>query len=328
MSKLNRLLSIIKTYTYGRKGDKPSTASFWYMRAPATIFTPHHLEIWRKFDGPYPPYLFDHRSKLDYPSVREDGVALLNYDDPIGTQVNPEAAFQYALGLADAYLNQKRQELRTQFLSCCNYFLSVQDERGNFPYEFDWYESKAPWYSALAQSRGVSVMLRAWKMTGDEKYLRSARLAVSQFMTPIEDGGYLATFGPESCTYFEEYPHSPSAVMNGFLATAFGLFELNELAPDEPSQVLFDLSIESLKKMLPHYTLDWWTLYDLRGQPDKNNVQSPFYHDMVIQYITVLAIIAPCPEFERICEIWKDQYTISNKLRATLGKIVFKVNER
>ena len=171
-------------------------------------------------------------------------------------------------------------------------------------------------------------MLRAWKMTGDEKYLRSARLAVSQFMTPIEDGGYLATFGPESCTYFEEYPHSPSAVMNGFLATAFGLFELNELAPDEPSQVLFDLSIESLKKMLPHYTLDWWTLYDLRGQPDKNNVQSPFYHDMVIQYITVLAIIAPCPEFERICEIWKDQYTISNKLRATLGKIVFKVNER
>lgn len=327
MSALSRVARIVRTYTVGRLGGAPSTAAFWYNAAPPRVIDAASLTAYRADADPYPLYLFDHRGKLSYPTVDADGVAFLNYDPPIGRQLNPEAAFQYLLGVADA-VRTTRPELKDTFLRGATRLLDLQTPEGDWPYQFDWFESKAPWFSALAQSRGVSVMLRAGRLSGDDRFIESAHRAVSRFEVPLADGGYLHTFESTGIPYFEEYPLSPSAVMNGFLATVFGLWELTELTGAESARRKLNLALDSLEQMLPAYDCGWWTLYDRRGYPEHPNVQSVFYHRMVVDYMRVLVTLDDRPAFRDLRQRWEGYNTGPARLKATLAKLKFKVTHR
>ena len=326
MSKTRRLAKLAWDYTLGRKGARPSTASFWYLQAPARVDSPATLEAYLNSAEPWPIYLFDQTVKLSYPSVNGAGVVTLHYGGPVGDQENPEAAFQYALGLADK--GRSDEAAKEMFLACARHYRDLQTADGSFPYLFDWFESKAPWSSALAQARGASVMLRAFMATGDAAYRDSALLAVGKFGVPVEEGGFLASFPPTGSPYFEEYPKAPTCVMNGFLSTTFGLWELGHWLGDENSKRLFTFACDSLEQMLPHFSTGWWTLYDLRGAPGQPNVQSPFYHEMVVEYMKVLGQLDPRPAFQRTLAEWQAMDTPKNRLRATWAKIVFKVAVR
>lgn len=324
---VKRLGRITYNYTLGRLSSAPSTANFWYRQAPPRVVDQESLQKYLDQTSLWPEYLFDHRNKLSYPSFNSQGIVVLNYDG-IGPQVNPEAAFQFALGLADQILIENASKNTSQFLSICDYFMKEQTPEGDFPYHFDWGANKAPWSSALAQSRGASVLLRAWMASGEDEYLKSALLAISRFEVPIDEGGYLNIFGQELCPYFEEYPQDPSVVINGFMATFFGLYELacwtNESRPKE----LLAMAKSSLAKMLPHFDAGWWSLYDLHGTEKLPNLCSPFYHEMMINYLRVICTITPDESFNQILDTWQRQNTPVNRLRALVGKTKFKVAVR
>ncbi|MDI9636799.1 D-glucuronyl C5-epimerase family protein [Kamptonema cortianum] len=332
--KLGRLTRILSDYTVGRGGRRPSTASFWYLQAPAR---PHIVQArtaglsGEHPHSPYDHYLFDQQVKLRYPSIRADGIPILHYHDPVGDQVNPEAAFQYGLGLADRFLETRDTADREAFLAIARYFKNIQTSEGDFPYEFAWYESKPPWASALAQARGVSIMLRAHRLAPDEGFLDSATKAISKFDIPVEKGGFLAEFsvnGKALCHYFEEYPGSPTAVINGFMSTIFGLWELATWESNERAQELLNLALDSLEVMLPHYEVDWWTLYDRTQVGNLKNIQSPFYHDMVIEYMKIISEIDKRECFRTALERWQAWNTPVGRLRATFAKLRFKVAHR
>lgn len=325
MSKLSRLGRVAWDYTLGRATAKPSTASFWYLQAPARVHSSETFDQYLRSANPYPLYLFDQTVKLAYPSVNADGVVTLHYGPPVGDQENPEAAFQYALGLADQGLNDP--ESMKKFIACATHYRDRQAADGTFPYLFDWFESRAPWASALAQARGASVMLRAYLATGDESFKMSAIDAVRLFDLPVADGGFLATFAQTGSPYFEEYPKSPTCVMNGFLSTTFGLWELSHWLKDEKASSLFQTACDSLEQMLPFYSNGWWTLYDLR-ETRLPNVQSPFYHTMVIEYMKVLCQLDHRPAFKQILADCQAMDTATNRLRATWAKLKFKVAVR
>lgn len=327
MSRLSsNLRHLVGNYLLGRVDGGPSSARFWYLPEPPNVCDAASAA--RYLAAPTPHYLMDYRAKLRYGLVGDDGIIRLNYGGDIGPQINPEAAFQYALGWHDRWLETGEPRAREVFLHYARFFRDYQTPEGNFAYRFDWYASPAPWHSALAQSRGASVLLRAWLLTGDADDLAAARRAIGAFEIPIAAGGFVARHPRAGVEYLEEYPYQPTAVINGFMAALFGPFELGRWTGDERAAALFDRGVSALEAMLPHYTTSWWSLYDLDPDSPLPNVHSPRYHGMVTDYLRVLAALSGSARIAEYRDRWARNDTAANRARAYAVKAYKKLVHR
>jgi heparosan-N-sulfate-glucuronate 5-epimerase len=87
----------------------------------------------------------------------------------------------------------------------------------------------------MSQGHGISVLSRAYYLSGEEIYLRSGLKALRPFQLSSARGGVTAYF-LDQLPWYEEYPtEPPSFVLNGFIYSLIGLYDLFTLAP--PSQV-------------------------------------------------------------------------------------------
>ena len=87
-----------------------------------------------------------------------------------------------------------------------------------------------PGVSAMGQGRAAALFAKAWRMTGDARYARSADLALGGFQVPVNSGGVFntVTAGGRTGVWYPEraYPgKNPwmGAALNGFMATIIGL---------------------------------------------------------------------------------------------------------
>ncbi len=286
-----KIIHLIDNYAIARLQKRPSTAQFWYLPEPP------NLQILQNIDNNYiatstaPLYPIDYRQKLKYRLTNKENIIVLPYAEPIGRQINPEAAFQYALGLHDQYLHTNNTDYLKKFFHYAHFFLLRQKENGVWSYDFDWFASKAPWGSALAQARGASVMLRAWLHSKEARYATAIENAFALFSVSIRDGGFLHLFKPGNCQYFEEYPCTPTGVMNGFMASLISLWEVSYWTKKTWLQDLWHQGVQSLEKMLPWYSTGWWSLYDRDPNTPIANVNSPRYHLLEIHYLQILSTL-------------------------------------
>jgi hypothetical protein len=325
IDKVKKSWSIIDNYGLSRFLGKPSTALFWYYPEPPNITNVETLNRYKQLTSKAPFYLMNYAAKLQYSLANRAGIIVLPYESPIGKQVNPEAAFQYALGLHDQYLVSGDSAWLEKFWCYVDYFLQRQGPEGDWYYDFTWRTLEAPWASALAQARGASVMLRAWLHSGNRSYLQSALLAVSKFDKATDTGGFLHLFMPEKCYYFEEYPGLGSGVINGFMACLFGLWELKIWTGNEKVSALWEMGVESLQKMLPYYTLRGWTLYDKTGSSKTPNINSPRYHRLMTNYMLVLSVLHDAPIFKEYYAYWDSKNTRFSQLQALMLKFKNKI---
>lgn len=289
---IKKALSITDNYLVAKIQNRPSTSQFWYLPEPPAILDFKDFEQYKKCKlSPF--YLMDYRAKLKFTLTNPEGIILLPYPKPIGKQINPEAAFQFALGLHDEFYYTKNNIYKDQFFHYADYFLKKQTSLGLWDYEFDWFTAKAPWHSALAQSRGAAVMLRAWLLSKKPEYYHAAIKSLNQFLVPTDEGGFLHEFKSESCWYFEEYPPMPTGVINGFMASLISIWELSYWTKETSIKKLWKIGIESLQKMLPYYSMTWWSLYDLDEMTPIKNVNSPRYHLLEINYLKILNFLEP-----------------------------------
>jgi hypothetical protein len=320
--------NIVDNYVIAPWQKRPSTSGFWYLPEPAQIKTSADLARYQQAKiSPF--YLIDYRAKLNYRLTNADNIIVLPYPTPLGAQLNPEAAFQYALGLHDKYLiSQTKQDLNA-FLAYAEYFLQQQNPQGLWAYQFNWYESKAPWYSALAQARGAVVMLRAHLLTQDHRYRNAASLAVQQFNVPTSAGGFLHPFPYAPCHYFEEYPQTPTGVLNGFMSCLMNIWELHYWYQDAWLKELWQSGLEALHLMLPFYSNGWWSLYDLDKASPLVNVNSPRYHLLEIHYLQILSVLSNSThlqqEYARRLQQYKNKLQRSRALSLKfLRKVLYK----
>jgi hypothetical protein len=325
MKYIYKMWRLLDNYVFARWQHRPSTAAFWYLPEPPVIRNQDDLLNYKR--SPVSPVFFiNYQKKLEYTLQNTDGIIVLPYDNPIGYQINPEAAFQYALGLHDTYRINQDPVYLNKFLYYAQFFLTQQTVEGLWTYAFDWFGSKAPWYSALAQTRGACVMLRAWMLTQELDYLNAAKNALNKCDVPIKEGGFLHRFKLNDCMYFEEYPHAPTGVINGFMSSLICLWELKFWLTDQWIDELWKNGIKSLEKMLPFYNTGWWSLYDLDDQSPILNVNSPRYHLLEIHYLEVLYVLSHSPVI--LNELTRRQLQYKNsiyKFRALLTKLFRKL---
>ena len=156
-------------------------------------------------------------------------------------------------------------------MAAAEWVLRNQDDKGGWPMpvsrELGTDILQPGWYSALGQGVCISLLARAYGVTKDERYLEAAMKGTKLFSIPSEDGGVKAVF-MDKYVWYEEYPtQPPSFVLNGFMISLFGLYDLATTAPspkNEESKRLFEEGKASLKVLLPLYDSGKGTLYDLR----------------------------------------------------------------
>ncbi|XP_052860948.1 D-glucuronyl C5-epimerase B [Anopheles cruzii] len=168
------------------------------------------------------------------------------------------------------------------------------------------------WYSAMAQGHAISLLARAYYHSrGDQRYLRAALDGLKLFRIPSYQGGVLATFLGKYAWY-EEYPTTPhSFVLNGFIYSLLGLYDLNSTAPANQSNeaaMLFEQGMTSLKKMLLLYDTGSGTSYDLRHFTlgIAPNLARWDYHATHVNQLLLLATIDPDPLIIQTAERWKN----------------------
>ena len=230
----------------------------------------------------------------------------------------PVAVFQYGLGAYDLYLLYGDSIYLEKFRHCADWVVSNQELSGAWNNFFFIYPEHP--YSAMAQGEGVSLLLRAYKQFGDNRYIEHAKKAVDFMLTPIESGGTARFDGKRIVLY--EYTNSP-AVLNGWVFALFGLYDYLTVTDDELSEDIFERSVDTLAEMLPLFDCGYWSRYRL----DKT-IASPFYHALHIAQLSVLYELTGREVFRNMKLKWEaDKNACLRKAKAFVVKAAQKIRE-
>lgn len=243
----------------------------------------------------------------------KDGIPKTVYS--YGKYYNPSTIAQYGLEHYSLYLINDNVISRNKFLKVAEWFINNQDSNGGWAYQFDhpFFPSrldtlKAPWYSSIGLGMAMSVLSRASYLTKDKKYGSSALKATRIFSIPSKQNGILAKF-ENKFLFYEECPTDPpSFILNGFMFSLVGLYDLYKETDDQKTKKLYDKGISSLKRMIPLYDLGNRTAYDLThyttdgGYP---NVAKWGYHITHIHLLDALNSIEKDPKLNETLLRWK-----------------------
>jgi len=244
----------------------------------------------------------------------------------VGAQYNPTRIAAYGLAHYNQYLATGSSDSREQFKKVADWFMH-RSSNGLWTYEFSWGDLDPPWISAMAQGEGISVLVRAWHLSGDERYLERALMATEPFSREISDGGVLAYLDGRD-PFLEEYPTpNPSHVLNGFLFAVIGLADIERMADRTlPTNLGVDRWVEVLGRHLHEWDLGFWSAYDLSLASHRlRNPTTVSYHRLHISQLHYLGEYARSRVLLETAKKW-DKYRerFSSRIRAMLMKFAYR----
>ena len=160
-----------------------------------------------------------------------------------------------------------------------------------------------PWISGIAQGQGIQVLVRAYNITSDQKYLKVANSSLQVFYIEYKNGGLTYKDPETGGWWYEEYPGpdpSEDRVLNGHMHALVGIHEYYVRTGDESAKYLLEKGIIELKNNLPNYDTGEWTYYDHIG----NNASIHYHHTHVLLLGQLYGITSD-PVFEQYYQKWK-----------------------
>ena len=258
---------------------------------------------------------------------------MLNYGGDIGQQYNPDAIAQYALGCFELYLESGKNNFLNKFMNQAEWFMNnismLDADVGVWYYRFDfeYYEMlKNPWYTSLGQGHGISVLVRAWKITNDSKYLNVAHKAFVSYERSIDHPGGICFVDPDNNLWFEEYVISkPTHILNGFIWSLWGLYDYWLATNNKNALHLFNKGVKTLQANLYKYDNGIWSKYDL-AQTTLPSIAGGYYHKLHIEQLNVMYKLTGEDVFNEVSELWESyRGKMLNKSIALVWKVFFKL---
>jgi len=300
-----------------------SQLTFWHERPGMSEFTPGELGA----------YYMTFAQKADYEGTYDaNGIPMLDYLGVIGPQHNPIAIAQYGLGNFNQWMSTQDPERRHKFLRVADWLVANLEENPggfrvwNHHFDFEYRTPlRAPWYSGLAQGQGISVLVRAHKITRQGNYLNAARAAFRCMRAHVDVGGVIFS-DEQGHRWIEEYIVSPPThILNGFLWALWGVYDLALLTDDQAVWRVWNESLETLRTNLHLYDTGYWSLYEQSGTRMKM-MASPFYHQLHIVQLQVTAKLTGEAIFQEYADRWAGyMQSRVNRGRALVYKSVFKL---
>lgn len=252
-------------------------------------------------------YYFDLRAKpLDAGADLVERLAYLRRitADPLHT--NPVNVIQLALGT----LQLRDLDQLPLVTGVVEWLERSTEESGLLPYRFPMghtFPLEAPWYSSLAQAEAASLLVRAAQILGRAELYGLAE----QLSGPLLDPESRLVAATPQGPVLQEYPTDPPAhVLNGWITSLFGLFDLAhapllETTTTRTAAAAFVAGTEALAARLHLYrTPLGWSRYDLYPHP-LANTSSFAYHRLHVAQLRALYSLAGLDTFARTADDWE-----------------------
>lgn len=230
---------------------------------------------------------------------------------------------QVGLAVYHTWLKSNSDSDKNRFMRFVNWFMKNVEEDPTLGayWETDvplpQYKNPGPWKSAFAQARAISILLRGYQMTGDNRYAELARKALKSFTIPFDQGGVMAM--TEHGPFYEEYTAEiPTLVLNGMIFTLCGIYDFVRVFPeDQTAKTLFDDGIRTLRSLLPDYDLGYWSRYNLcksdwYPETDPSTITYQHFHAFQLE---LLSQITGDEVFKLYSRKFRKQINIINILR-------------
>lgn len=243
----------------------------------------------------------------------KNGVPLIKINEKY--VYNPVSIAQYGLQHYSYYMIDGDKKRIDKVIIAANWLIENQDKSTgkwhyNFPFDVGGMGImlKPGWSSAMGQGQAISLLVRAYHLTNNSKYLDAAELGLKLLRVDVKDGGFMRLF--EGYAHYEEYPTTPPCyALNGFMFTLFGLYDLSYVNPSSDAALLYNEGIKSLKYSLKYYDdrenkISYYHLGHITNPPRKVHTSS-FYHNVHIIQLNALNSISPDSEFVKYRDIWK-----------------------
>jgi heparosan-N-sulfate-glucuronate 5-epimerase len=240
----------------------------------------------------------------------------------------PISIGQFGLALFSSYSKSNEDPKKEQFLNIADWFLeniNLDEQIGTF-----WltdipkpeYKVDGPWKSAFAQSRALSILLRAWQLTGDGKYFKHCTEALKPYTFDISDGG-VSAHQKDGHPFYEEYVASePTMVLDGHLFSLFGIFDFLRAVPKSDksytmAERIFTEGVKSLEHWLPTYDLGFWVRFNY-CQMDHYPETDPCtinYLKLIIAQLNIINRLSPSHIIKEYMDKFQSYDNKSNYLR-------------
>lgn len=228
----------------------------------------------------------------------------------------PTTLTQKALGHWDRWLSERRDSDRDDFMRIAFWLLENQDAKGGIEIWPQLGLQYASPYSAMVQGEAISVLTRAYRLSGAYRFLDSAHQACKLLLTPITEGG---TSRYEAGLVLEEYPlTTPGTVMNGWIFALYGLYDFSIVTNDPAIGNELSRTLITLADRLETFDAGYWSYYDDRG-----SLASPFYHHLHIAQLQALEMtfLQHAEKFNYYAQRFADQSSSRyNRARAVAVK--------
>lgn len=228
----------------------------------------------------------------------------------------------HGLSEVSRYQKSKTKEYLESAIKVADWLVKNQEEDGSWriQFEHDWFPPRvqkisSPWVSAMGQGLCISFLSRlSYCLNTEQKsyqalkmlFIDAALKAIKPYKVNTNVGGVRQIIF-DTYVFYEEYPTIPSScVLNGFMYSLLGLYDLWLFTNDVQSFNLYKEGIKSLAFLLKFYDLGSATSYDLThitcpGFPP--NVARQSYHFIHVQLLSALNFIEK-GVFETFVERW------------------------
>lgn len=248
----------------------------------------------------------------------QNGVPMVKFENNL--EYYPINIIQYGFMLHADWLESKDERKLDLLLNCMETLESLKEEDANYciwwhKYPHRRYGLKPPWASAMAQGEAISLYLRMYQATGKNMWLISAKKTFTFFEMDVAEGGVKRT-DKNGRIWLEEFPSDPpSYVLNGFIYAVFGMYDLFRVTGKQNVKEFIDKCLDSLKYYLPHFSLWYWSLYDLRK---KELVRYYYQKNVHVPQMEVLYELTGDEYFNKLRKKWENQLTTLNFLYVRL----------
>ncbi len=171
---------------------------------------------------------------------------------------------------------------------------------------------KAPWVSAYDQGLAISALVRGFRLTRKPELLQLLRSAGRVFAQAVTEGGVRERV--ISGSLYHELPgQSSPGILDGFLTSLLGLYDLYVETGDVAVKQLFNDGIGGLKQMLPAWNYRGvWSWYGSRAY-----LCPPSYHWLNRALLEVIGRLTGEPVLAEYAEMWKPE-RLSGRARAEI----------
>jgi len=234
---------------------------------------------------------------------------------------NPTTIFQTGMNSYKYYKAHNDQNAKEVFINQLNWLknnFKTKDESYGF-WHFKTpkpsYNLKSDWTSGLTQGMGLGLALMGYEETKDQKLLEIVDLALKAYLIPINEGGFNRCW--DGNIWFEEYPsHEPSRVLNGFIFSIAGLYNVYENTGNELALSLFNEGVKTLEKKIHLYDAEFISKYNLLNKENYSGYAKKSYHRLHIWQLLWLHKITQKDIFydiaKKFLETQKTQFVINN----------------